>query len=91
MVNPIMVPTALSADIDYEYAIWYGFLAPAKTPPAVLRLLNRAVTELGQDAKLQAKSLAQGIVGLGDFDVHIRGEMDRLYPLLKSIGSQIGN
>jgi hypothetical protein len=44
---------------------------------------------------LQAKILAQGIVprnvGLGDFDAHIRREMDRLDPLLKSIGSQIGN
>jgi tripartite-type tricarboxylate transporter receptor subunit TctC len=95
MVNPIMVPTALSADIDYEYATWYGFLAPAKTPVSVLQLLNRAITELGQDAELRAKILAQGIVprnvGLGDFDAHIRGEMDRLDPLLKSIGSQIGN
>ena len=95
MVNPIMVPTALSADIDYEYATWYGFLAPAKTPVSVLQLLNRAITEFGQDAELQAKILAQGIVprnvGLGDFDAHIRREMDRLDPLLKSIGSQIGN
>jgi tripartite-type tricarboxylate transporter receptor subunit TctC len=95
MVSPIMVPTALSADIDYEYATWYGFLTPAKTPPAVLQLLNRTITELGQDAELRAKILAQGIVprnvGLGDFDAHIRREMERLAPLLKSIGSQIGN
>ena len=95
MVNPIMVPTALSADIDYEYATWYGLLAPARTPASVLQLLNRAITEFGQDAELQAKILAQGIVprnvGLGDFDAHIRREMDRLDPLLKSIGSQIGN
>jgi tripartite-type tricarboxylate transporter receptor subunit TctC len=95
MINPIMVPTALSADIDYEYATWYGFLAPAKTPVSVLQLLNRAITELGQDAELRAKILAQGIVprnvGLGDFDAHIRGEMDRLDPLLKGIGRQIGN
>ena len=95
MVNPIAVPTALSANIDYEYATWYGFLAPAKTPAAVLRLLHRTIAELSQDAELQAKILAQGIVprnvGLGDFDAHIRREMDRLDPLLKNIGSQIGN
>jgi tripartite-type tricarboxylate transporter receptor subunit TctC len=94
-VSPIAVPIALSAKIDYEYATWYGFLAPAKTPAAVLRLLDRAITELGQDTELQAKILAQGIVprnvGPGDFDAHIRREMDRLDPLLKSIGSQIGN
>ena len=95
MRNPITVPTALSADIDYEYATWYGFLAPAKTPAAVLQTLNRAIADIGQDAELQAKIVAQGIaprsVGLGDFDAHIRREMERLDPLLKSIGKEIGN
>jgi tripartite-type tricarboxylate transporter receptor subunit TctC len=95
MRNPIAVPTALSANIDYEYATWYGFLAPAKTPAAVLQTLNRAIAELSQDAELQAKIVAQGIaprsIGLRDFDTHIRQEMDRLDPLLKSIENQIGN
>jgi tripartite-type tricarboxylate transporter receptor subunit TctC len=95
MRSPIAVPTALSANIDYEYATWYGFLAPAKTPAAVLQTLNRAIAELGQDAELQAKIVAQGIaplsVGLRDFDAHIRQEMDRLDPLLTSKGNQIGN
>jgi tripartite-type tricarboxylate transporter receptor subunit TctC len=93
--EPIAVPTALSANIDYEYATWYGFLAPAKTPAAILLTLNRAFAELGHDAELQTKIAAQGIaprsIGLRDFDAHIRREMDRLDPLLKSIGSQIGN
>jgi tripartite-type tricarboxylate transporter receptor subunit TctC len=95
MREPVAVPTALSANIDYEYATWYGFLAPAKTPAAILRTLNRAIADLGQDTELQAKVAAQGIAprstGLRDFDAHIRREMDRLDPLLKSIGNQIGN
>jgi tripartite-type tricarboxylate transporter receptor subunit TctC len=95
MRDPIAVPTALSADIDYEYATWYGFLAPAKTPAAILQTLNNAIAELGRDPELQAKIAAQGIaprsIGLRDFDAHIRREMGRLDPLLKSIGSQIGN
>ena len=52
-------------------------------------------TEVSEDAELRAKIDAQGIeprsVGLRDFDAHIRNEMDRLAPLLKSIGDQIGN
>jgi tripartite-type tricarboxylate transporter receptor subunit TctC len=95
MRNPIAVPTALSVDIDYEYATWYGFLAPAKTPAAVLQRLNRAIADIGEDGELQAKIVAQGIaprsVGLRDFDAHIRREMARLDPLLKSIGKEIGN
>jgi tripartite-type tricarboxylate transporter receptor subunit TctC len=76
MRNPIAAPAAASADIDYEYATWYGFLAPAKTPAAVLQTLNRTIADIGQDAELQAKIVAQGIaprsVGLRDFDAHIR-------------------
>jgi tripartite-type tricarboxylate transporter receptor subunit TctC len=95
MRSPVAVPTARSANIDYEFATWYGFLAPVKTPAAVLETLNRAIAELGRDEDLQAKIVAQGIVprsiGLRDFDAHIRQEMDRLDSLLKSIGNQIGN
>ena len=39
MRRPVAVPTARSAGIDYEYATWYGFLAPARTPKAVLQTL----------------------------------------------------
>jgi tripartite-type tricarboxylate transporter receptor subunit TctC len=95
MLEPVAVPTALSANVDYEYATWYGFLAPVKTPAAILQTLDRAIAELGRDAELQAKIAAQGItprvLGLHDFDAHVRREMDRLEPLLKSIGTQLGN
>jgi tripartite-type tricarboxylate transporter receptor subunit TctC len=95
MRKPIEVPSARSAGVDYEYATWYGFLAPAKTPPAVLQTLHAAIAEVSADAELQAKIDAQGVearnAGLGDFDAHIRNEMERLAPLLKSIGDQISN
>ena len=88
--EPIQVPTALSAGINYQNATWYGFLAPAKTPRAVLQTLHDAIAEVGQDPELKAKIRVQGItpqsVGLGDFDAHIRKDMDRLAPLLKTIG-----
>ena len=88
--EPIQVPTALAANIDYQNATWYGFLAPAKTPRAVLQGLHDAIVEVGKDPELKAKIRAQGItpqsIGLGDFDAHIRKDMDRLAPLLKTIG-----
>jgi len=86
---PIEVPTARSAGVDYQNATWYGFLAPGKTPRAVLQVLNEAIVAVGQDRELAEKVHAQGItprsIGLRDFDAHIRGDMDRLGPLLKSI------
>lgn len=88
--EPIQVPTALSAGINYQNATWYGFLAPAKTPRAVLQVLHDAIAEVDQDPELKAKIRVQGItpqsVGLGDFDAHIRKDMERLAPLLKTIG-----
>ena len=86
---PVEVPTARSAGVDYQNATWYGFLAPGRTPRAVLQVLNEAIVAVDQDRELADKVRAQGItprsIGLRDFDAHIRGDMDRLGPLLKNI------
>jgi tripartite-type tricarboxylate transporter receptor subunit TctC len=95
MREPIDVPSALSADVPYDYATWYGFLAPAQTPTIALQTLNKAIADVSEDPELRTKIIDQGItprnVGLQDFDAHIRKEMDRLAPLLQSIGDQINN
>jgi tripartite-type tricarboxylate transporter receptor subunit TctC len=87
--EPIAVPTALSAGVDYQNATWYGFLAPAKTPRAVLQILHDAIVGTSKDPELMEKIKVQGItprsIGLRDFDAHIRKDMDRLGPLLKII------
>jgi tripartite-type tricarboxylate transporter receptor subunit TctC len=87
--EPIAVPTALSAGVDYRNATWYGFLAPAKTPRAALQILHDAIVGASTDPELMEKIKVQGItprsIGLRDFDAHIRKDMDRLGPLLKII------
>jgi tripartite-type tricarboxylate transporter receptor subunit TctC len=88
--EPIAVPTAASAGVDYRNATWYGFLAPAKTPRAVLQTLHDAIAAVSKDPELIEKIKVQGItpraIGLRDFDAHVRKDMDRLGPLLKIIG-----
>ena len=92
ITDPIKVPTALSQGIDYEYATWYGILAPGKTPKPVLATLNQAISEASSEPDLQAKLRAQGIerraIGLDQFDAHVRNDMSRLAPLLKTITDQ---
>jgi tripartite-type tricarboxylate transporter receptor subunit TctC len=87
--EPVAVPTALAANIDYQNATWYGFLAPAKTPRSVLQNLHDAIVAASADPELTGKIRAQGItprsIGLRDFDAHIRKDMDRLEPLLRTI------
>ena len=92
VTDPIRIPTALSQGIDYQNATWYGILAPAKTPKAVLQSLSQAISEVGKDPELQAKIRAQGIdprdIELEQFDLHIQADMARLDPLLKAIADQ---
>jgi tripartite-type tricarboxylate transporter receptor subunit TctC len=95
MREPIEVPSIRSAGINFEYSTWYGFLAPAKTPAAVLQKLSRAIAEVSEDPELKAKVRVQGItprsVALRDFDGYIGTEMDRLGPVLKDIGDKVNN
>lgn len=92
VVDPIGIPTASSQGVDYQYATWYGILAPGKTPRPVLATLNQAIAEASKDPELQAKIRAQGIelrnLGLDRFDSHIRSDMARLDPLLKAIAER---
>ena len=39
LTEPPKIPTAASQGVDYNYATWYGILAPAKTPKPVLKTL----------------------------------------------------
>jgi tripartite-type tricarboxylate transporter receptor subunit TctC len=88
----VTIPTALSQGIDYEYATWYGVLAPRKTPNGALNMLGDAIAEASRDPELQAKIRVHGIeprdIRLEAFDAHIRNEMARIAPLLKSIESR---
>jgi tripartite-type tricarboxylate transporter receptor subunit TctC len=91
MKDPIAVPSARDANIDYIYSTWYGFLAPSKTPKPVLDILNRAIAEVSEDPEIKAKIVAQGITprfkSLSDFDAHIKADMDRLRPVLDAINA----
>jgi tripartite-type tricarboxylate transporter receptor subunit TctC len=90
VTEPIKIPTALSQGVDYISATWYGFLVPAKTPREVQETLHAAIVEVGKDPELQAKIRLMGFtpvdIGLGDFDTYLHSEMNRLAPLLATIG-----
>jgi tripartite-type tricarboxylate transporter receptor subunit TctC len=82
---PVMIPTAISQGIDYRYTTWYGILAPAKTPAAVMRRLADAIVKAGEDSELRKKIEQQGIVPqtrtLAAFDAYVDEDIKRLAPL----------
>jgi tripartite-type tricarboxylate transporter receptor subunit TctC len=89
--EPLQIPTAASQNVEYKFATWYGLLASAKTPKPLLQILHDAITEVGNDPEIQAKVRVQGItpqrIGLADFDLYIRKDMERLAPVMKSISA----
>jgi tripartite-type tricarboxylate transporter receptor subunit TctC len=89
ITDPLQIPTAMSQGVDYRYATWYGILAPAKTPKAVLKTLADAIAKASEDPGLQQKIKAQGIrpenIALGDFDSYVDKDVTRLEPIIKGI------
>jgi tripartite-type tricarboxylate transporter receptor subunit TctC len=93
--DPIEVPSARSAAIDYDYSTWYGFLVSAKTPPAIVATLSQAIAEASEDPELKAKIMAQGISPRfkppAELSLHIQSEMNRLKPVLDEIAAAMNN
>ena len=94
MRSPFALPTVREAAgiADYENVTWYGFVAPAKTPMPVLETLARALEVSAADPSVLERYAAQGILSrtmlLREFDAFIKTDMERIGPLIKSIGAK---
>ena len=56
------IPTIAESGVPgYEYATWYGLLAPAGTPRAAVEKLNRATAEVLASAKTAERFVSQGL------------------------------
>jgi tripartite-type tricarboxylate transporter receptor subunit TctC len=93
LTAPVNIPTAISQGIDYRFATWYGILAPAHTPQAVLDTLHDAISSVSKDPQLIAKVTALGLIpqdqGPAAFDAAIHKQISDLTPVLDSITKSI--
>ena len=85
------LPTIAEAGVkDYDTRIWFGLVAPAGTPEAVIRKLADAVERTLESPETVRLLAAQGIEPLhGDarqFSEHMRREMQKWAALIKSRG-----
>ena len=56
------VPTVAESGFPgYEYSTWYGFLAPAGTPRAIVEKLNKAAVGVLKSDKTRERYIAQGM------------------------------
>jgi tripartite-type tricarboxylate transporter receptor subunit TctC len=71
------VPTTAEAGMpDLRVENWYGMVAPAGTPPAIVAALNRIATEAMRDPAVKDKLASQGAELIGDTAEHFRGFID---------------
>jgi tripartite-type tricarboxylate transporter receptor subunit TctC len=77
---PERAPTAMDVPTTAESGMpdlltenWYGMLAPAGTPAAIVATLNRVTIEAMRDPVVKEKLAAQGANLVGDTPEHFRG------------------
>lgn len=71
------VPTTKEAGFpDLRIENWYGMVAPAGTPPAIIARLNKIATEAMADPLVKEKLAAQGATLVGGTPEHFRGFID---------------
>jgi tripartite-type tricarboxylate transporter receptor subunit TctC len=76
------VPTVAEAGVaGYEYATWYGMLAPAGTPRPVIATLNKALVATLNSSEVKRLFVTQGLNALPttseEFAKYIRTEITK--------------
>ena len=85
------IPTMQEAGVKgYEVAGWYGVVAPAKTPKAIIAKLNREMVRALQSTDMSTKLAADGSEPVGStpeqFGKHIQSEVAKWRNLVQKAG-----
>jgi tripartite-type tricarboxylate transporter receptor subunit TctC len=85
------LPTMQEAGVPgYEVAGWYGMVAPAGTPPAIINRLNREVVRIVRLPDVTEKMAADGSEPVGsspaEFAAHIKAEVEKWRDLIQKTG-----
>src|SRR5205809_1135593 len=88
------VPTTAEGGMpDFVVSGWYGLLAPAKTPKAVIDRVHAAAAKALQNEAVLARLATSGSLPIGagpeQLDAHIRREIARWEKVLKAAGVEL--
>ena len=85
------VPTIAESGVPgYETASWYGVLAPAGTPRAIVERLNRQIVKITHAPDVRERLATEGADPVGsspeEFAAHIKRELARWAKVIKQAG-----
>jgi len=91
--SPILpaLPTIAESGVPgYEFASWYGVLAPAGTPASIITALNTAIVKAMHTSDLAERISREGADIIASspaqFDAHIKAELVRWAKVVKAAG-----
>ena len=87
------LPAVAETVPGFEVDAWYGFLAPARTPAAIVQKLNAEITAALKDPEVKARLEASGAEPVGSsstrFGEVIRTELARWAPVVREAGAAV--
>jgi tripartite-type tricarboxylate transporter receptor subunit TctC len=87
------VPTIAEAALPgFEASNWYGLVAPAKTPPAIVKKIHDDLQRILATADVRDKFINQGMEATSTtpeaFSAHIRSEISKWAKVVKASGAR---
>lgn len=88
------VPTVAESGVPgYDVTSWNGMLAPAGTPPEIVKRLNAEYNKIISDPEMHKRMIANGYEPVGGppekFGQHIRAEIAKWAPVVKRTGVRV--
>lgn len=85
------LPTVQESGIPgFAITQWYGMLAPAKTPPAIVARLNKEIARILHLPDVKEKLVADGADPVGnpaaEFGAHVKSEVAKYAKIVKQVG-----
>ena len=88
------LPTVAEAGLkDFEVSVWFGIVAPARTPPALIDRINSEVNRILLLPDVQTTFRLQGVETVGgspqQFGLHLRSQVTKWGDLVRDAGIRI--
>jgi len=84
------IPTIAESVPGYQAGSWYGFVAPAGTPRAIINSVSRETAAAIRSPDISSKLTAEAVLPIAstpeEFAAHIKGELARIGKVIREAG-----